>query len=823
MHNYKHNSHEIKCHKFKRLPIAFAVATICSSVPLNAIAKDESVGRLEEVMVTATRRSQSVQDIPYNISALTSKTIKDAGITNIDELARIVPGLSVTETGGRSLNNDIYLRGAKSDPAGFQSTIPNVAVPTTSTYLGEAPAFVNIKLTDIERIEVLRGPQGTLYGSGSVGGTVRFIFNKPNFESVSGNVSTSMSQKEDADDLSHTIDGTINIPLTDNLAFRAVAGYEDSAGFIDANKIVVTEQDSLVPVLADPSDPFGSGMVFQTLEDTNDAQTQYYRAALLWNVNDNVEVLTTFIHQEDSIGDMTAQTPSSGPFGTPGIDDRTHGRYLRQRLDRNVDVGSIDISADLGFATLTSSTSFYEEEVDTDFDFSGTAELLHDLLGVYPGLERQFRPIIRATTNEGFTEEIRLVSNSEGPFNWVAGFFYSEQEATLRERSPITALPEWANLPNPSAAAALGMPGATFADFLRINNGASEQAIRDGSPLNMSRDVEADETSIFGEISYDITDAWQVTVGARAFWINNKQNLSQEYPLCGPSCSPSGLDPRGTNSSDSDQDFQDQVYKLNTSYDFNDETMFYATWAEGFRRGGANGLPTAGPFAESASLLQFAPDSVENIEVGVKGSLINKFQYTLALYRMDWQDMQIDTGTTPAGIPFVANGGDVTSQGLELEVFGQLTENLSFTFGYSYTDATVTEDFVNEGTSGKDGDRLPGIPENKVSISLNYSKQLESIQGAELLLHLDGTYQDDWQTAINAANTNYTIVDAYDRWNASASIIKGNWRAGLFVNNITDELARTGAQIFAFWPQHSQLELIGQPRTIGFRLEYNFE
>ena len=215
---------------------------------------------------------------------------------------------------------------------------------------------------------------------------------------------------------------------------------------------------------------------------------------------------------------------------------------------------------------------------------------------------------------------------------------------------------------------------------------------------------------MFGELTWHVTDAWQVTGGVRAFWGSFDQDYVQLLPLCGAPCANDGVDPLGTTAASSSENYDDQVFKLNTSYDFTDDLTGYFTWAEGYRHAGANALPTAGNFAEDPSLLTFGPDSANNFEVGLKGTIADRVQFSTAAFYITWEDFQFDTFTPVSGFQFVGNANEARSQGVELEMAARITDGLTATVGYTYTDAELTEDFTIGERAGLRGRQDAGRP-----------------------------------------------------------------------------------------------------------------
>jgi outer membrane receptor protein involved in Fe transport len=771
---------------------------------------------LEEITVTATRREQSILEIPYNITAVSGELLDRANITDMSGLTRMIPGVTFIEAGprGNGVNSGIIMRGINANPAGTGAFFPNTSSQTVSTYMDETPIFFNFRLADIDRVEILRGPQGTLYGSGSVGGTLRIIHNKPDPEAFSVRVLSRVGQTSDSDEINYSFDGVLNVPLGETSALRIVAGYQNIGGFIDATHIPVADSSG-APILADPSDVLGSGMVFHTVEDSDSADISHIRASLLWQITDNVDAVFTYHRQEDNADGHSAQTFSE----VPGAQEREMTRYTLEPLDREVDLFSVDVTAQLGFATLTSATSYYTNDSDSILDFGGGLEDIDAAGYYYGGFPRITSPIYTTIENESFVQELRLVSDGDGAWDWVAGLFYSNQDRAITQLEPFPGFGAFATEPgHPLASYYLGA-GASFADWSAPYLGIPVSAYTDEINYTLDQSYTAEDLAFFGELSYHINDAWQVTGGARIFWQDFSQTLFQTLPMCGPFCSDDFTDIRGVTQIDTSRSFNDQIFKLNTSYDLNDTTMLYFTWAEGFRRGGANVIPTSGPLGEDPALIPFEPDKATNYEVGLKGRLGERAHYTIAAYRIDWDDLQIQSFTVPGGWELVLNGDKAASKGVELELGAQVTDNFNVLFGYSYTDAKLTSDFVKESTIGRDGDRLIGVPKHQLSWSMDYFQPLAA---SEIQYHLDGSYRSEVNTALNDLNTNFTILEGFDIWNLSVNWNLDRWQFGAFVINLTDERGSTGIAEF-FNAQHTSLEFVTRPRTISLLVGYSFD
>ncbi|MBK7902986.1 MAG: TonB-dependent receptor plug domain-containing protein [Proteobacteria bacterium] len=283
---------------FTRCSITVAVA-IALCLPTYAALAD--VGNLEEIVVTATRRSLSTLDVPYNISAVSADRLEANNINDVASLMRSIPGLASYDRGpsGNGSNTRIIIRGLNVDGSGT-SELRQVTVSPVSIYVDETPIFVNLHLSDIDRVEVLRGPQGTLYGSGALGGTVRFLHHKPQFDATSGNVKLQAGQTSDAGKPNYGVEGTLNIPITSTFALRANAGYSQDVGFVDLTRFALADSGLGV------SDGAG-GVVTAVNEDVNESTTKFVRLAARFQPSDMLTVDLSYHRQEDDADGRQAQ------------------------------------------------------------------------------------------------------------------------------------------------------------------------------------------------------------------------------------------------------------------------------------------------------------------------------------------------------------------------------------------------------------------------------------------------------------------------------------------------------------------------------------
>ncbi len=817
--------------------LAMAVALALGTAhPVHAADSGEA---LEEIVVTANRREQNVLDVPYNISAVGGTALENAGAKNLSDIARLLPGVTIPDLGPRanSANSLIVIRGLNVNDPVNSAYLPWGSVPTVSTYVDDVPLFVNLQLTDIQRIEVLRGPQGTLYGSGAVGGTLKILHNPVDLKGFSAEASTETSKTDHADGRSYGANGMLNVPLGDTLGIRFSAGYERMAGYINAlNEVVFGPNQQ--PVLADPADPVGSGLTYQTALGINAARSFNVRAAILWKPTSWLDANFAYQRQDDHSDGFSHQTVGS-PYqlGTLLPDEPDH---------RTVDLDSLTLSADVGFATVTSSSSFSVNKDANVYDESQFVTGYNDLNPIYYGsYPRVTSPFFNTSRDTSFTQEFRLVSHEGGTWDYTVGAFFQHQTDNVFQYETVPGFAAWSELPGSGAAipdSVAGAPYSTFGDFVQYYNGGTRPSALSPTDLNFTYHKISGflDRALYGELTRHLTPDWQVTGGARVFWQNFAQSLYGTIPYGGPYFStlppPANLtDALGSTIVSREQSFHNHLFKLNSSYTIAPSMHVYATFSEGFRHGGVNALPIGTCiFCEAASLVPYNSDSVKNYEVGLKGVAAGWLRYSAAVYRVNWSDVQIQV-FGQAGDPVVVNGKQARSQGIELELGGQLGAGWSFTVGYGFTDAKVTQDFtVSEIVpisgepfdivSAKAGDRLPYVPRQTLTADLSYEHPIAA--GIAVDAHLDPAYRSNVNTQIDPTVLGFRTLGGFTTLNASVGLSFGSaWHVRFFGTNLSNVLGVTSAGSLYRGnddPRY-RVENIMRPRTLGIGVDYKFE
>ncbi|MBX7492115.1 TonB-dependent receptor [Qipengyuania sp. 1NDW9] len=771
------------------------------AAPLIAQESQPEAVQTNEIVVTATRRAESVQDIPLNIAAVGGEQIEEQGLTELSDLLPFVPGINVVDRGGRQ-GNPIIVRGLNVDAIGSGDG-NNDGGGTVATYIGEIPVFVDLKLNDLERVEVLLGPQGTLYGAGTLGGAIRYIPVKPQFGETSVEVRAEASKYSKASSLSHETGMTVNFGLTDTFALRGSIDWSNDSGFIDYVNVVdqvgVTNPDT------------GAGL--SRIKDADGEETISGRIAARWEPTSWLDSTLTYYYQE---ADIEGRRVSHWRSDVPGLLDGNSsvGRYenaFRVQEPNTIknDLLALEVVADLGFAELTSATGWSHFDDDGQRDQTTlliTLEYSYELFPAFTAFTRE------RGEEERFNQEIRLVSTGDGPLNWIVGGYY--------------------NRLNNAAFSAEFVPGyVPYVNQPALDFGLTDRP--DALEYFSTGRNRLTEKAVFGEIGYEFFDAVTVTLGGRYYDYDLKSAATVDFPLFEDlSYTPLTLDEISELAFDPELAQSDDgfLFKGNISWEVNPDLLVYATVSEGYRIGGVNGVGQCEPYdptgvnTQGACALapgqefdagngqvgvstrderQFSPDKTRNYELGFKSTLLDG-DMTLngAIYYIDWIDPQLGSATINANIPITVNGGGAESKGIELSASWRATDNLQFRGNFSYIDSTLTTltpdlirtinppGFGSAFEDGQDGDRLPGFPETQFSLFGLYDMPLAN--GDSLKFNASYSWQGDVLTRAGGRGSSLTL-DSFGVANAAITYEADTFSATLFADNLFDEFAETGA------------------------------
>jgi iron complex outermembrane recepter protein len=785
----------------------------------------ETATGLQEVTVTATRRTSTLESVPYSLSVVSADRLAETGVTDLASLATEVPGVSMYQYGARLAGAVVpIIRGinATGEPTRGFRTFEQAPV---GTYIGNSPIDGYFQLDDLKQVEVLRGPQGTLYGAGTLAGALRLIPNAPELNKFSGTVEVGGDRIDHSDGTSYDVRGVVNIPLGDVFAFRASAKYDYEPGWVDTYGLFVRTNNGLsgIPVLANPAEPVTSPAIYQDRKDWNFQKTFTGRAALLFQPIEAFSAQAAILYS-GAQGDGGPQVNPDFPGGPSPLDPSVNlpagGHYrefsqIDQPWSRYTTLGSLDLSYDAGFATVSSTSSYYTTTGSTlqDNTYSLAGLINGGYLPYYAGVPTNPRFVYDQIFNDQahtFTEELRLVSKTspDKMFDYVLGVFFEDQ---TREGAWTIAIPG-----TPAYQAALGCPPGCF--FIMTAPG--DVTFRQVDTQNFK------DKSEFGELTWHFIQHGQVTVGARHFSQEFTDAQSyDDYPF-----------PTHLPATPHESPASKTVGKVNPSYEYANDQYVYAAWSQGFRRGGANSVPLVGPFRESPLLSTYAPDKTNNYEAGLKGRFGNGLSYTVAAFDIKWDNPQISS-SLPSGNLAVYNANTAESRGFELESAGPLfLPQLTYSVSFAYADAHLTSDFslpANNGAQkgiivpglihGSDGQQMPGSPKTSASVAVDYDIPLSS--GYDLTLAANGVYRSavPMQLTPTLGVTTVQYSSTYEIMNLSAVLTRQKWRGTLYITNVFDK-----QNILVPPTQFNELGkltndyVVSPPREVGVRLAFTF-
>jgi iron complex outermembrane receptor protein len=812
---------------------ALAVA-ISSNFVLPQLVLAQTVDKqIETIEITATRRSGSVQEAPLNITALTSDVLAEQNIGELADVARWVPGLTVTDQGGRN-DSPIIVRGLNTNSSG-----PGSDGGTVATYIGEIPLFINMRLNDVERVEVLIGPQGTLYGAGTLGGAIRYIPHKVDLDVTSGKVYGDLFSLSASDSIGGEGGFVFNTPIIEEeLGFRMSFNKLKDPGFIDYNYVVKQGGTSLPD--PDWSNQSEVDSNLRRVEDANGEDTLTGKAALRWKPSDWFDATLSYFYQKQDVegrsivhyGSLADSNPLSSVIGKY----ESAYRYEEPREKKDT-LLSLEMTIDLGFAELVSATGKSQYEALGQRDQTDLLIRLDYSYEEFPAFSAFTREI---DEQDVLTQEIRLVSQGDSALSWIVGGFYNKIETFGDSREFTPGFDDYAN----NVWEVGGNPRPDSLEYISVG------------------DTEQKESAIFGELSYKISDEWDVTVGARKYKYDVSSTSAVDLPLYY-----SVFDGRDSDSIELDfstekADDSGSLFKFNTSYRFSSDVMGYFTISEGFRIGGANGVAACPSNIDEIenqivcalpNEVIYTADTTTNTELGFKSTWFkNKFHFNAAVFDVKWDDAQVAGATVNGQQPITSNAATANAKGVEISSRAILGDNITAYATYSYTQAELTADapflfdiFVDdEGNrilpiqdfyDGKDGDRLPGSPEQQFSFGLKYTQEIWDDKLLDVVYGF--TSQSDVLTKVGSRADGETLP-GYALSNVSASISDENWAITLYIDNMFDKYAFSSARrdksdigLARFDEQNSNgTEIMRNyghylisPRKVGLKFTYTFE
>lgn len=755
---------------------------------------------LEEIIVTAQKREQNLQEVPISIKVLDAQTLENLNIMRFDDYVRHMPNVSYQSAGPSQAQ--IYMRGVSDGGDGnFSGTNPSVAL-----YLDEQPVTsigrnLDVHIYDISRIETIAGPQGTLYGASSQAGIIRILTNKPNPEKFEAGYDVGINSTSGGAE-GYSAEGFVNFPIGNNAAIRLVGWYVEEGGWIDeiAGSLALPFSGLTVSNSGN-SDP----NLNQVESDANTLTTSGLRAMLGIDLNDSWTVDASVMFQEQKSEGVFADQPSSAG----------QGNVLRFFNDDHVDEWvqfGLTINGDLGWADLTLAGSYLDRDVQYDIDYSQYAAISNYVEYYYTcynyatySVHGCVDPRIQYNQDSNYkrsTFEARLVSQGDGRLNWVGGLFYNKNEHDYFN--------QW-HIPSIDAAVdpLIGSPVPT------------DRNVRGVTDLYFvtNQERESTETAIFGEVSFDFTDQLTGLVGARFFDTDDEltgfvgSTFSCFDPATGNrlgAATASGACGAGLTTDDSDSTF-----KVSVTYQFNDNFMGYVTYSEGFRPSGIN--------REDSPIIPqiYKPDTIKNYELGWKATLAEgRLRFNGAVYFMDWDDMQltrfdIDNLGSFLGLTSNTEGADIT--GFEADLDWQATDQLRLWLSASINEAELSGDFFVGTTdptpAAPDGTDLPFTPDLKYSLGGRYSFEMGRFGSyvQAFYVHTDESWNDLFVSS-------RSLQADYGFLNASFGIQGEGWVLELYGDNLTDE----NAEIFKYTRAGDDRITANRPANFGVRFRQRF-
>ncbi|MDB6085345.1 MAG: hypothetical protein JWN43_3226, partial [Gammaproteobacteria bacterium] len=798
-----------------------AVLAVLYGEPAAAAPAPVEESALQEVVVTATRRAVSAQDLPISITAVSGAALDQAGITDISALAHSMAGVNFTDKGpfGGVNGATLIIRGLNSEATGGQVALATPIVPPVATYVDDTALFVNLRLQDLDHVEILRGPQGTLYGSGSLGGTIRFVQNAPDPQAFDAKIEAGMSKTSHTHATNQDVSGMLNLPLSDSLAVRLNASWTDEAGFINQPNLYALDSSG-APILAQPGNPLTSPPVTYSKDGTNSYGYRTARVATLFKPNDAFKAQLSYYYQVSTANGFPYAAPSYGVSSLTSTDHTQASTYDK------VDLFALTLEGDLGFATLTSNTSYGHHVNQSSSDLTN----LYSHFSFYP-VYYGANPRVLVTgydvlDDKPWAQEVRLASKSGGFFDWVGGLFFKNETTTINEHEFYKGYNDFFNACVPVYGAGDGINPSQCGIGEAYAPGPTQYIY--GIPIVKDQAYIGDfethfkDMAAFGELTAHVTSDWSVTGGTRVF----KQTLSQSQQtglLFGAAIPPPGTPVANRSLSDS---WRKALWKINTSYQLDKTNLVYATWSQGFRRGSVNALPVTelnGTYITDPRLFKVQPDKADNYEIGAKGTIDNRFRYSAAIFDIQWHNVQEGAQLTPLVLPAGINVGNAYSRGFETELYFKITDHFAAQLEYTY-DQTKLTSFSDVALAGLSvtpppaGGPLPGTPKHSLAIGLEYG-HIE-VAGGEMRYAVNAHYQSSLVPALSAT---IPTVPGYTMVDARASYTLSHWMGSVYVDNLTNRVGINSYSDPANYGADNYQAIVSRPRTIGFTVGYSFK
>jgi outer membrane receptor protein involved in Fe transport len=747
------------------LSLAATISVCLAGLPGAALATQEADGTLAEVVVTAQKTAESIDKVPISVSVLSGEELASKGVQGYQDLARAVPNVSFTNFGGAGQSN-IEIRGVSSQAGSA----------TTGIYLDEVPInIINIytagasepRFFDIDRVEVLRGPQGTIYGSSSMGGTIHFVSAAPDLAKFGGNVHSEVGATKGGG-ANYEANGVVNLPLAEGVAALRLGGlYRHDSGWIDRVDAAGSRVDSKI----------------------NDQDSSVVRATLLWKPSDRLTIQPAVFLQRVSSGGNSLVGAELPLYRSPTlVAEKSRDEYA---------ITSVTVGYDLGPAEITAVGGYFWRQdhrlIDGTFYDSGFLGFLFDTppdqggIGIGNGAAFATLPAPSQfyTTVNQVHGELRIASKpSAGDrWSWIAGLYYARNRTDLFDNEFI--------------------PGFN-AQFQSVFGTTPEALLGSGFPNDLVYFANSafvnEEKAVFGQVSYQATAKLKLTAGLRS----EKANSSLDFDTAGFLSS-------GTPSSHRETDGTATTPRFALAYQATERTLVYASAAKGFRVGGVN-RPMPAALCGTEGPVGYDADSLWSYELGTKTRTRGGLQFSAAVFDIRWSRMQQDVVLSSCGFDYKTNTGDAESKGVELEVRQPVGERFVLGLAGNYTSAKMTAGVADLGVVR--GDRVPGVPEWTVAADVEYG---QPVAGGRGYARLDGQWTGTSQGVIFHDDVDFNRP-GYFVLGGRLGFDAGRYQISLFVNNLLDNkkiLQRPNVALVEYG-------LTLPPRTVGLSGSYSF-
>jgi outer membrane receptor protein involved in Fe transport len=792
--------------------IGISLAALAASQPAMAAdpaadPADTAVAQPEsEIVVSASRRDTNIQDTPIAVAVTTGKSLEDNGVVSLQDLTRIAPSVVVNNQG--VAGNQFIIRGVLSDIGS-----------TTGLYLDEMPLLggaavegagdgrPGIRLHDVSRIEVLKGPQGTLFGSGSMAGTLRVITNKPELDTVAGGATASVGFIKGGNPIWQG-DAYLNLPIASTVAVRAVAWGETGGGYIDHE---ITPLDGSAPLV---------------LEDVNDRKVWGGRVQLLIEPSPDFSILLAGIHQEIDVDDSESWDLETGPYvSTSPTVEGYHDNY---------DALSATFEYTAPYGTFSLIGTYANQKTANPEDSTPTGLGLAGSFNIVP-----FKTTYQTSQEfEAYTGELRFASAFEGPIQFVAGAYYQHDKtdglSVAVRADDVTGM---APCFTPAECEATGNrePGPPRPLLFPPDYFFPGNAFNPASDLiyavGTARTVE--QWAVYGQVDFEITDSLTATAGIRYFDANIHDVSTQIQDIAGPpdfavfpgppvpSWAANGMITVPYVTQDDRASENSPSYNFSLLYEATPDLSFFARVASGFRIGGTNNAASLASQAGVDIPASYGSDDLWSYEVGMKAYLADRHVFVDAsIYQMDWSKQQLAAQDPSGAFDYVLNAGKSRIRGVELALTYFSDVGLSLGGGLTYVDAKLTEDLdadvIQAGTIGYDGDRLPRVPKWTAAAQARYETDLSETMG--LYFQGDASFRGSSYHSFNDLNTFNERLDDFFIVGGRVGVTVGNFDFSVFGRNLTNKVAVYGLDAS---PDGIRV-YSADPRTFGLQVSADF-